>query len=192
MTDIIKSNLAPKPYTIEFSENQFARSYSVYIIELIYNEKQIYFIENLCEHQGIGNKFSFKRLARHFEDIASSKNNQIYKYLYNDIIDETNKTKARKNKITDEDKWLIEKTLQKSKLKMHVYPLIKFEFDKLSKKEHKDNVLEVKRFENQLKRRFKKSGKNIINPDIETSVYMRYEDVKFPKIWEEIRNKFKL
>jgi len=187
--NFIENALPPAKYKIVLEPKHFERSYSIYVLELAHKIDKFYFIEHLSDTLSISNKLPFKRLSQHLEDIASSKNNQLYLFLL--TLAKTEKYKDS-SKITEQQKWKVDEFLTECTISMHVYPLIRYHFERITKNDHKENLIEVKKFESQVKLRFIKSGKNLLNEDEKQIGYMRYEDIKFPKIWEDIRLEFNL
>jgi len=184
--NIIDNNLPSEKFVISLTKQHFERFYGIYILELIFNNKRIYFIESLNDSLNIANKLAIRKIASHLDDTASARNNRLYKYILNEFI-EVGKNPDRK--ITDKHKQQIEDFLTETELKLHVYPLIKFNFDTISKKEHKDNSLKVKNFEKQVIRMFARADKKLMNENIEDE-YVRYDEIAFPKIWEQIKIDF--
>jgi len=183
---IITSNQPHPPYTIELSSNYFVRDYSVYIIELKYRTQTFFYIDNLSDINSLNNKYAFRSFGAHFEDIASAKNNELYQFILSQVKPLRSKEIS---KISDEEKALVEIFLCESIVKMHVYPLLKFNYNEITKKEHKENNAAVKLFETQLKRLFKRADKFVINTDY-SETYVRYDEIKFPKVWEQIKTEF--
>lgn len=184
--NIIDIDLPPEKYILTLEKKHFERNYGIYILELIHNKEKLYYIESLNDILGISNKLPLKKLSQHLEDSASARNNKLFKYILNNII-EIGKNPNRV--ITDKHKSQVEDYLVESQIKMHVYPLIKFNFDEATKKTHKENVQKVKNFEKQVLRMFIRADKKIINEEIENE-YVRYDEINFPKIWEQIKIDF--
>ena len=186
--DLIDVDFAPEIYTIDLNKQHFEKSYAIYILELLHNDIKYYFIENLIDSKGISVQYPFVRLANHFEEIKSSKKNDLFKYILNQILEPD---KDPNRKITDKHKALVEKFLLEAKIRMLVYPLLKFNFKTLKSKTHKENVRQVKNFEQQIIRLFDMHSKKMINKEI-PEMYVRYDDIRFPKIWHQIKKDFYL
>ncbi len=188
MERIIDTNLAPEKYSIELSSAKFKKSYAIYIIELTHKDSKYYFIDNLLEMKGISTKFSFEKLAQLFEEIKSANNNEIFKFILNKILKQN---VLPTQKIADKHKFLVEQFLNKSNLKMTVYPLLQFNFLEIKKKEHKVNSKKTKIFEQQVIRLFKMNSMALIN-ETEVETYVRYDDIPFLKVWHQIKDDFNL
>jgi len=183
---IIDNNLPSEKYVISLNRQHFERTYGVYILELINKNDRYYFIECLNDSVNISNKLAIKKIHSLLEDTNSAKNNRLFKYILNEKI-EFGKNPNRK--ITDKDKQLVENFLTESEVKIHVYPLIKFNFDEITKKDHKDNNFKVKTFEKQLIRLFARANKRLMNEEVDED-YVRYDEIAFPKTWEQIKIDF--
>lgn len=184
--NIININLPPEKYIITLEKKHFERNYGIYILELEHKSEKIYYIECLNDILNISNKLPIKKLSQHIEDNASARNNKLFKYILNNIL-EPGKNPDRP--VTDKHRDMFEKYMTESKLKMHVYPLIRFNFDEANKKTHKEDSQKVKTFEQQIIRMFSRANKKIINDDIDEG-YVRYDEIGFPKIWEQIKIDF--
>ena len=185
-TDLIDVNLAPEKYEIDLEKKHFEKSYAIFILELTHKKNKYYYIEHLIDSKGISVKYSFARLAYLFEEKNSSTHNQIFKFILNQII-EIDRDPERK--ITDKHKTLVQNFLTESKIKFHVYPVLKFDYNTLKKKTHKENTKKVKNFEQQVIRLFDTHSKQLINDKISNN-YVRYDDILFPKTWHLIKIDF--
>lgn len=184
--NIIDINLPPEKYVISLNNKHFERNYSIYILEIIHNNLKYYYIEKLNDNLNISNKIPFIKLYQQFEDISSSRNNKVYKYILNNIIE---KGKNPDRKITEKLKAKVDEFLSTAEVNMHIYPLIKFDFSGTSKKQHKENSYKVNVFEKQVIRLFSRADKIVMNDTIEDD-YVRYDEILFPKIWEQIKIDF--
>ena len=184
--ELINIDLPPKPYVIELQKHFFEKSYSIYILEINHKKNKIYYIENLINRRIISVKYPIIRLGQLFEENKSSKNNIIFKYILNKIIEPY---KDPDRRITDKHKYLVNQFLSETDIKMAVYPVIKFDFNSLKNKQHKENVKQVLDFEQQVIRLFDMHSKKLINEGIPT-MYVRYDDILFPKIWHKIKTDF--
>jgi signal recognition particle GTPase len=184
--NIIDLNLAPEKYIISLEKKHFERSYGIYILEMIHGNEKLYYIECLNDSLSLSNKLPIKKLSQHLEDSVSARNNKLFKFILNNII-EIGKNPNRI--ITDKHKSQIEDYLIESQIKMHVYPLIRFNFEEATKKTHKENSQKVKNFEKQVIRMFIRADKKLINDEIKDE-YVRYDEISFPKIWEQIKIDF--
>jgi len=190
MEKIISTNLAPEKYSIELGPEKLKKSYAVYIIEITHKDSKYYFIDNLLELKGISTKFSFEKLAHLFKGVKSSKNNDIFKFILNKILLQNVIPSQR---ITDKHKFLVEQFLNKSNLKMTVYPVLQFNYLEVKTKEHRENTKKVKNFEQQIIRLFKMNSMPLMNEtESESETYVRYDDIPFPKVWHQIKNDFYL
>jgi len=183
---LIDTNFPPLKYYINFEKKNFERSYGIYIVEINHNSEKIFLIDNLNDSLNITTKLPILKFYANMEDTVSARNNRVFKY----ILSQVTKIKIDDiKKITDKHKVMVEDYLYNSTLKMFVYPLIKFNFEELTKKIHKENNQNVRDFESQVIRLFHKANKKLINEIIDLE-YVRYEDVLFPKVWEQIKNDF--
>jgi len=173
-------------FTILLDSQQLKRYYALYIIELIHKNDYYYFVGNTSDQQNINSNLAFSRLADHLDDTNSSTRNQIYKFIVNNIVAPS---KKEERKIDDKIRHKVEEFLVESKILMHVYPLIDFDFPILDNDMHKENVKNVRDFENLIIRIFMEASKKMMNKEKSVD-YVRYNDIVFPKIWELIKNDF--
>ncbi len=173
-------------FIISLDSQHLKRYYLLYIIELIHKSDRYYFIGNTSDQQNINSSLAFSRLAEHLDDTNSSTRNQIYKFIVNNIVAPS---KKEERKIDDKIRHKVEEFLAESKLQMHVYPLIDFDFPTLDKDAHKENMKNVRDFENLIIRIFMEASKKLMNKEKSVD-YVRYNDIAFPKVWEQIKTDF--
>jgi hypothetical protein len=149
-----------KNFKIKLEGDYLQSSYAVYVIELIHQGEQYYYIGQTGDNHYISARPAFRRLTGHLENKNRSTQNQIYKYIAYEILKFRKRDKKEDFEI--DEKAQIEKWLAASTLEMSVYPLEVFDFH-ASKEEHTTKRRATQEFEKQVIQLFIQEGKPLIN-----------------------------
>ncbi len=170
---------------IEINGKYLESKYSIYVIEIINNNDNYYYIGQTGDAHYITARSPFRRLNGHLSDLKSSTENQIYKYFAMQLI-ENNESNSKS--YSSEEKELIENFFVNSLIKMYSFPLIDFKYNS-SIETHKNKRKQVVEFEKQLIHLFKNSNRNLINKKIPSKVS---NIIQFVEEYNEIKKIFKL
>lgn len=147
-------------FVIELRGEQFKRGYLIYVIDLDHDTNHYYYIGQTGDRNYVTARPAFRRLSGHFEDRTKSTQNQIYKFIVNNIIakDENGQSQNYDENI----KQAVEDFLVDSNISMHIYKVLPFN-PGVNSKDHKLNVNEVVQLERNVIRTFINSRKVIMN-----------------------------
>ena len=173
---------------LELKGEHFKRQYLLYIIEIIHQNDNIYYIGHTGDHNYVTALPAFRRLAAHLEDMGGSTQNQIYRHL---AVEELHFPEgAKKNSsFTEEIKQAVEKYLVESVVRMYVYSLQDFQ-PEISPEQHLEIVRKVTLFEKQIIQIFLKNSKKIANKMIPKSI--RETTYAYPQVLNKIVHDFGL
>lgn len=166
----------------------FRRQYLLYVIEITHGQDKYYYIGQTGDNHYKTARPAFRRLAGHLEDLGRSTQNQVYKYLAFEVLDNP-RPKEKKYNFSDKIKQSVEDFLVDSEVKMYVYRLQSFE-SAISHEEHLGNVRNVITFEQMVIELFKARFRNIGNKKerkIPSAVKCPY-----PEILIQIKNDFNI
>jgi hypothetical protein len=94
-------------------------------VEIIHDNDEFYYVGQTGDNRDTTARPAFRRLAGHMEDLGTSTQNQIYRFLAVDVL---NFSEARqKKRFDDEVKQAVEDFLANSTVKMYVYHLQPFQ-----------------------------------------------------------------
>jgi hypothetical protein len=113
-------------FTIEIDgQQQFKKSYLLYVVEIEYKEKDRYFyVGQTGDRHHLTARPAFRRLAAHLSDQGSSTENQVYRGIAVKILKKD--SAKEKGAFSTEIKQKVSGFLTNSKIKMHVFPIQDF------------------------------------------------------------------
>ncbi|MDD2634108.1 MAG: hypothetical protein PHW82_01260 [Bacteroidales bacterium] len=158
--------------------------YSVYIIEIINEEKSYYYIGQTGDSHYITARSPFRRLVGHMSDSKASTENQIYKYFASTLLEVRPESKSYSNN----EKKIIEEFFIKCTIKMYSFPICEFDYS-ATIEEHKIKRKSVLEFEKQVINLFNQSALKIINMKIPKNINSQ---IKFVEEFNEIKKIFKI
>ena len=123
----------------------FKRQYLVYVVEVVHNNERFYYIGQTGDNRYVTARPVFRRLAAHLEDVGTSTQNQIYRFIAKDILGIT-KAAEKRSAFDEHTKQMVEKYLTNSIIVMHAYPLQPF-MASVKHAEHLEIVRKVTLFE---------------------------------------------
>jgi len=166
----------------------FRRQYLLYIIEITQGNDKHYYIGQTGDNHATTARPAFRRLAGHLEDRGRSKENQVYRYLAENVLkfsEAANKSENFDEKI----KQAVEDYLVHSTIDMHVYSLQEFP-PGIEREVHLKNVRKVRLFEKIVIDLFRKHQKKIANKMLSKPPIG--VDCPYPEILNRIESDFKL
>jgi len=166
----------------------FRRQYLLYISEISHGNEKHYYIGQTGDNHYKTARPAFRRLAGHLEDIGTSKQNQMYRYLAVNVlgIPEAN---SRDLAFSEKIKQAVEDYLVSSTVKMYIYPLQPF-VPEIEHGQHLNNVRKVILFEKMVIGHFLSHSKTIANRNITPPAMGAI--CPYPKVLNQIIADFKL
>ena len=164
----------------------FRRQYLVYVIEINHGNDYHYYIGQTGDNHATTARPAFRRLAGHLEDRGRSKQNQVYRYLAERVLNYSEASNKTEN-FNEEIKQAVEDYLVHSTIRMYVYSLQEFPL-KIEHEDHLANVRKVRLFEKMVIELFKTNRKNIGNKII--SKPPQGTECPYPEILERIKRDF--
>lgn len=162
-------------FIIELEGRQFQRGYLLYIIEIHHGADSYYYVGQTGDRNYITARPAFRRLSGHFEDRETSTQNQIYKFLMENIVGGGEATKTKK--YDDRTKQEVETFLVGSKVSMHIYEVLAFK-PGIAREDHRSNVGKIVDLERKVIKAFIDSDKRIMNKSlIESDGVCPYPDI---------------
>jgi len=101
------------------------RQYLLYIVEIVHENDSYYYVGQTGDNRYTTARPAFRRLAGHMEDLGTSTQNQIYRFLAVDILKFSEA--KRKKRFSDKIKQSVEDFLVNSTVKMYIYHLQPFQ-----------------------------------------------------------------
>lgn len=173
-------------FSLHLEGIHFKRWYLIYIIELQAQGHRYFYIGQTGDNYHLTTRPAFRRLSGHFQDISSSTQNQLYRFIVKNLVS----PKGLAKKLTEDIRMKAEDILETSRIIMHVYPLIDFNPGEIDIFQHRENNKLVKEFEKHVVRLFREHMTNdyIINKqDYEPQISM---SKLFPDAWEQVKLDF--
>ena len=170
-------------FVLELKGEHFKRGYLLYVVEIKHGSDSFYYVGQTGDRNYLTARPAFRRISGHFEDRIKSTQNQIYKYIAENLIG------AGKNheQYSEDIKQKVETFLTNSRVIMYVYRVIDFQPD-IEMNVHKSNVQKVENLERNVIRDFISSGKIMMN---KARIHSE-APCPFPNILAEIKADFSL
>jgi hypothetical protein len=168
--------------------HHFKRQYLLYIVEVIHGNEKYYYVGQTGDHNYITARPAFRRLTGHLEDLGTSTQNQIYRYIAEIILGYPEAIK-KDTKFDEKIKQDVENFLVGSTIMMYIYPLREF-LPGVSKEQHLEIVHKVTHFEKIVINLLRTQNKKIANKKL-TLPGIGVE-CPYPQILTEIVSDFSL
>ena len=164
------------------------RQYLIYVVEVAHDNERFYYIGQTGDNHHVTARPVFRRLAAHLEDVGTSTQNQIYRFIAKDILGIA-KAAERKTAFDEQTKQMVEKYLTSSTVTMYAYPLQPF-VASVKHLEHLEVVQKVTLFEKIVIQAFIGSSKHIMNKIVSKIPHRSH--YPYPDILQEIVRDFGL
>ena len=166
----------------------FQRQYLLYILEITHGNDKYYYVGQTGDNRYITARPAFRRLAGHLEDVGTSTQNQIYRYLAVEVLG-MSAAARRDSKFDEKIKQAVEDYLVGTTIKMYFYPLQPF-IPGIEHSQHLKIVRKVTLFEKIVINLFLKHSKTIANKSLTPAP--RGAECPYPEVLNQIIISFNL
>jgi len=186
MTEPYKVAVGAKPLVLRLIGPSFRRTYVLYIVEVKSKATSFFYIGQTGDRRWLTARPAIRRLGALIEDVGYSTQNQVYRYIANDIL-RFPRARARRA-FSAQTKRGVEAFLSKSDVSMTIYPLRRFD-DRSSMKQHCRIVDGVVDLERRTIRAFLNAGMPIAN---RTSYKPILQKCQYPDTLRSIQEQYRV
>lgn len=172
--------------TLTLDGQVFKRQYLVYVIELVNGNRKYFYVGQTGDRRYTTARPPVRRLMGHLEDVGTSTQNQLYRFVAVDIlrIEEARQQAA----FTEDIKQRVEDFFAESAVHMHVYHLAPFT-PGIPHGEHTAIRERVEEFERHVLKRFKSAGLNLANRNFHAP---KDRVAPYPEVFSQLLGDFSL